>query len=73
MKQVLFSYFERLIIHVNVDASVRICKIAAECKYIFNSLKRDSFLLKCSAPEENYFDNGADSPNFAVFKHVALF
>ena len=57
----------------NVEASVRICEIAAEGKYIFSSLKRDSSLLKCSAPDQNCFDNGADSRYFAVFKCLELF
>ena len=39
----------------------------------FSSLKRDSLLLKCSAPKQNCFDNGADSRHFAVFKHLELF
>ena len=63
----------RKIIHVNVEASVRICEIAAEGKYFFSSLKRDSLLLKCSAPDKNCFDNGADSRHFAVFKRLELF
>ena len=63
----------REIIQVKVEASVRICEIAAEGKYIFSSLKRDSLLLKCSAPDQNCFDNGADSRHFAVFKRLELF
>ena len=39
---------------------------------MFISLKRDSLLLKWSAPEQNSFDNGADSPHFAVFKLLEL-
>ena len=72
LRMFLFSYFEK-IIHVNVEASVRIYEIAAEGKYIFSSLKRDSLLLKCSAPDQNCFDNGADSRHFAVFKRLELF
>ena len=67
------ALFRVKIIHVNVEASVRICEIAAEGKYIFSSLKRDSLLLKCSAPDQNCFDNGVDSRHFAVFKHLELF
>ena len=56
-----------------MEASVRICKIAADGKYIFSSLKRDSLLLKCSAPEQNCFDNGADTVWISPFSNIQNF
>ena len=59
--------------HVNVEVSVRIYKIAAEGKYIFQFPQTGSLLLKCSPPEQNCFDNGSESRHFAIFKHLELF
>ena len=56
-----------------VEASVRICKIAAEGEYVFSSLKRDSLLLKFSAPEQNCFDNGADTVCISPFSNTQNF
>ena len=58
-----------------MEASVRICKIAAEGEYVFSSLKRDSLLLnlKCSAPEQNCFDNGADTVWISPFSNTQNF
>ena len=51
--EAVFVFFiSREIIHVNVEASVRICKTAAEGKYILSYLKRRFFTLK-NVPHQN--------------------
>ena len=45
-------------------------KSAAGSKYILGFFYP---LVKCSRPELDCFDNGADSPRSPVFKHLELF